>query len=178
VVNETRTAEISAVDEEVIQVQLQKTVNSSKEVSDYVPYGLDCLPEKGAKVVLFSLGSKLYQLMMGVKRKVTDRIAKPGETRLYSKTGSQVYLDKDDNIIIKNSGGGIIKVNSDNEIELNGNSKSSVTFDDLKIVYDLLIIHIDGHVHTETGGTTSVPTVQTPPGADSIDSAKNDKVLM
>lgn len=173
-----RIAEVSKIDEDVIQVSIQKSVNNVREVSDYVPYGIDCLPETGAKVALFNLGSKAYKLMMGIKRKVTDRIAKPGETRLYSKTGSQVYLDENDDVIIETDGGAIITCKANGKVELNGNTKSSMTFDDFETIWNLFIVHMDAHIHTDpVSGTTGPPTVPSGAAGD-MSTAENDRVLM
>ena len=97
---------VESIDEERIQIKMNESVKTVYETSDYLPFGIDALPEKGAKAVLFNLGSKAFRLMLGIKRKVADRIAKPGETRLYSKTGSQVYLDENDDVIVQSAGVG------------------------------------------------------------------------
>jgi len=174
-----RIGEVDSVDEERIQVSLNKSVKDTHEVSDYSPYGIDSRPEKGAKVALFNLGGIAHKLMMGVKTLVINTKSKPGETRLYSKTGAEIYLDEDDNITIQTSGGAVLIIREDGKIELNGNGKSSMTFDDFVTVWNAKVAHDDAHIHPDpVSGFTGPPTIATPPPAADMSAAENDKVLM
>ena len=172
-----RIGEVEKVDENSIQVSLHKDVKNVTETTDYSPYGIDSRPQKGAKVFLMNLGARAWKIMMGVRRKGADKKAKPGETRLYDKNGSEVYLREDGSILIKTAGGAMITLNSDGTIEVNGNAKSAMNWTDFNVVWSAFITHMDAHIHTDpVSGVTGVPTVPTPAGAADMSSAENTKV--
>lgn len=161
-----RIGEIEDVNEERIQASVNKSTQNTHEVSDYLSYGIDALPEKGAKVVLLSLREKAHKIFIGVKRKLIDRKSKPGETRLYSKTGAQVYLDENDQIIIQTAGGAILTMKQDGTIELDGNQKSAITFEEFETVWNSFIAKYEAHTHTTIAlgvptSTVIVPLVTT-----------------
>jgi phage gp45-like len=175
-----RIGEIDSSDEDVIKVSVNKTTKNVREVTDYVPYGIDSRPVAGLKVVLLSLREKAHKILMGIRRKPTDRVSKPGETRLYSASGSQVFLNEDGEIVIETSGGAIITMANDGNIELNGNTKSAMTFQDFETVWDAYIIHYEAHTHSNGNLGTPTGSIITPlaPTDKDMSDAENDKVVM
>lgn len=173
-----RIGEIQTVDEERIQVRMSTSIDNTHEVTDYSPYGIDSLPEKDAKVALADLGQKSHKVMIGVRRKPDDKKAKPGEARLYSKTGSQVHLDEDDNIIIETADGAIIKVKENGVIELNGNTKSAMNWTDFNTVWTAFMTHYKAHAHIATGFGVPTSTINVPltPAEEDMSAAENPLV--
>ncbi len=158
---------------------MHATAIYARSVPDLIEFGIDALPQKGAKAILLSLREKAHKIMVGIKRKVIDRKAKPGETRLYSAFGSEVYLNEDGEIVIQTSSGAIITMKSDGNIELNGNTKSAMNFEDFKAVWDAFIVSHEGHLHLgNLGSPTGPPTVALTPAQKDMTPAKNDKVKM
>lgn len=60
-------------------------------------------------------------------------------------------------------------------VEINGTGDFAVRFNELKDGFDQLVSDFNAHVHTETGGTTSVPTSSS---SANIDSSKVDLVKL
>lgn len=174
-----RLGDIKESTEETIKVTVNDSTKNEHEVSDYNNYGIDSQPEKGAKAILLSLREKAHKILVGIKRKVTDRKAKPGETRLYSASGSEVYLNEDGEIVIQTSGGAIITMKSTGNIEINGNTKSAMTFEEFKLVWDAFIVAFEAHVHLgNLGSPTGSPTVPLTSGQKDMTPAKSLKIKL
>lgn len=174
-IDPARIAEVEDVDETVIKASLSKGVKNVREVSDYSNYGIDSRPVKGLKCILLSLRNKAYKIFLGIKRQTVDRIAKPGETRLYNQIKSQVYLKEngdvviessseaiitvkgDGTIVVENPSGATINMNTDGIIEINGNAKSAMTFEDFEGVWNDFITHYKLHSHPN--GNLGTPTL-------------------
>jgi len=173
-------AELESVDDDgTLKAQLIKSISHVQEFTNYNNWGIDSVPKIGSKVYLLPLGSQNNKIGVGVRRPEAQAVSKPGETRLYSDFGSQVYLKDDGTTQLDNDGGAKIILRTNGKVEINGNSKSTVKFEDLKAVYDALVVHIDSHLHPDpVSGFTGVPTVPTPPGASDITPSKNDTVLL
>lgn len=175
-----RVGEIDSVDDETIKASVSRSVENTREVNDYVPYGLDSRPVKGLKCLLISLREKAFKILIGVRRKETDKIAKSGESRLYSAFGSEVHLKEDGTIDIKTASGGIITMAAGGKINLNGNAKSAMNFQDFEAIWNAFIIAYELHVHTSAlpGVPTSPPTLPLTNPQKDMSGAENDKVLM
>ena len=169
-----RLGDVDEVSTEIIKATVNKSVKNTHEVSDYNNFGVDSKPQKGAKVVLLSLREKAHKIMVGVKRLLTQQIAKPGETRLYSAFGSQVYLNEDGEIVIETASGAIMTMKDDATIEINGSAKSAMTFEDFESVWNAYIIKYEAHVHLDpVSGSTGAPTIPLVAGEKDMTPAKS-----
>lgn len=147
-----RIADLEEVTEDTIKAVVNRSVKDVHEVSDYNNFGIDSLPQKGAKGLLLSLRNKAHKILIGIKRKVVDRKAKPGETRLYNAFGAEVYLNEAGQIVIKTASGAILTMKEDGSIEINGNTKSAMTFEEFEIVWNNRTTHYLAHTHSNGGG--------------------------
>lgn len=175
-----RIGEVEDVDEERIQIRMNVGVKNLHEVTQYAPSGIDSRPSVDDKVAVLSLGNKPHKILMGVRKKAVDSKSKPGETRIYSKFGQQVYLNEDGEIVIDTPGGALITMKSNGNIELNGNADSAMSWTDFVSVWNAFIVHMDAHTHTATGFgiPTSSPNLPTPPSASDMSSSERDKVRL
>ncbi len=115
--------------------------------------GDDSIPPNGVKVIILQVTSS-YKVAIANRDKITP-IMGAGEKMIYSQAGDVIKA--------------FIKWLDTGIIELNGNADFAVRFNALKTGFDNLKSDHNTHVHTETGGTTSTPTV---PSTADIDSSK------
>jgi len=172
--------ELDSVDNDgVLKVNLQKSIKNSREVTNYNNYGVDSVPPIGSKLFLLPLGSQSNKIGVGVRRTEAQAIATPGEHRVFSEFDSSVYLKKDGKIDIKTAGGAVITMNTNGKIELNGNAKSAMTFQDFVSVWDAFITAYEAHFHNDpVSGVTGPPTTALTTPQKDMSAAENDKVLM
>ncbi|HUX59716.1 MAG TPA: hypothetical protein VMV32_00275 [Ignavibacteriaceae bacterium] len=141
-------------------VLLQVRLRDAKDIQTIelmTPAGDDSIPVNGSKVAILQVSSS-YKIAIAQNDNITP-IMGAGEKMIYSQAGDVIkaftkWLDS-----------GII--------ELNGNNDFAVQFNALKTGFDLLVTNFNAHVHTETGGTTSAPTI---PSTADIDASKVSEV--
>ena len=175
-----RRGEVKEVSEDTIKVSVNNTTRNEREVSDYNNYGVDSLPQKGAKGLLLSLREKAHKILVGIKRKTIDRKAKPGETRLYNAFGAEVYLKDNGDIVATTSGGAILTIKEDGDIEINGNVKSAMLWEDFNTVWTAFMTHYKAHTHTviSLGSATSTIIVPITGTQENMSPAKSDKIKL
>ena len=141
-------------------VLLQVELRDKKDVQTielFNPAGDDSIPPNNSKVVILKV-SENFKIAIANSDNI-EPVMGQGEKKIYSQSGN----------IIK----AFINWLNDGILELNGNNDFAVRFNALKTGFDLLVSNFNAHVHTETGGTTSAPTV---PSTADIDSSKVNEV--
>ena len=102
--------------------------------------------------------SENYKIEIAQRDKIESTMD-AGENKIYSQSGDAIKA--------------FINWLNTGILELNGNNDFAVRFNALKTGFDLLVTNFNAHVHTETGGTTSAPTV---PSTADIDASKVNEV--
>jgi len=141
-------------------VLLQVRLRDAKDIQTIelmTPAGDDSIPVNGSKVAILQV-SPAYKIAIAQNDNITSTMG-AGEKMIYSQAGDVIKA--------------FIKWLDTGIIELNGNNDFAVRFNALKTGFDLLVTNFNAHVHTETGGTTSTPTV---PSTADIDASKVDEV--
>lgn len=151
------------------------TVNGSgrydpRTASDVAPYGIDsCPPQEGWTAIYANTGADDAQVLLGYVNE--KAIAEYGNTRIYS------------------AGNLDIKVKSNNTIEIGGNAKNMVRFQELEAGFNQLVTNFNNHVAifnahihpgvvTATGAPVTVSPSVTPsvPSTASIAAAKINEI--
>ena len=141
-------------------VLLQVRISDAKDIQTIelmTPAGDDSIPPNGARVSILQV-SNSYKIAIAQNDNI-DPIMDVGEKMIYSQLNNSITA--------------FIKLFTDGIIHLNGDNDYAVRFNDLKSGFDLLVTNFNSHVHTETGGTTSTPTI---PSTADIDAAKVNEV--
>lgn len=145
-----------------------------QDVLEISPYGIDSNPIKDMVAIYTETSEKGKSVVIGYINK--DRLAAPGETRLFS-------TDAD----------GVLKfytwLKADGTLELGGSAKHLARFEELKTGFDQLktnfnsfVSAFNSHVHaTAAVGAPSPPTpvptvIPVTPSSASIDSSKIDEI--
>lgn len=147
------------------QIQLVKVQGLDGEVIDSVErlqnFGHTANPPEGSETILAYIGgNKDHPVAIVVdsgKYRVKD--LKPGESAVYDKTGSTVYLKEDGSIVISPSDD---KVVLEGDLEATGDIKDSKgTLDELRTEFNTFVdatygVHV--HVSAAPGSPTGPPT--------------------
>ena len=142
----------------VLKLQCEVSGPNDIQTVEYMSHaGDDHIPVEGSIVTILQAG-RSWKIAVSSNDGVDfDSSLNEGERKLYA------------------PGGAFIKLADDGTIELNGNADFAAAFNDLKAGFDQLVSDFNAHIHTETGATTTPPTV---PSVASIDAAKVDEVKL
>lgn len=157
-------------------VLLQVRISDPKDIQTIelmTPPGDDSIPPAGSRVVILQ-PSKSWKIAIANQDSITPQ-AGEGEKRLYSQAGGseQAY----------------IFIKSDGTIEVNGNSKTAVRFEDLQTALNTFKNSIEsaiagaitGHIHavvTPPAGPTGPGSGAAPPVAVDISAAQAQEVKL
>lgn len=119
----------------------------------------DSIPPIGATVAVLEVSPE-YKIAIAQRDEI-DRDVDQGGKKIYSQSGDVIRAF----IMLMNTG----------VIQINGDSDFVVGFTALKAGFDQLVSDHNLHVHTETGGTTTAPTVSS---TANIDGAKKDDIKL
>lgn len=129
---------------------------TADEVENFQPLGLTSVPSKDAEGIAVSIGGNQdHTVMLGVN----DPSIRPtglseGETQLYDKTGSKVYLLANGNILIDSSGSYVDVAGSDSAIARADYVDNR--FDIIEAWVTAIVTVYNVHKHDYTDGTTQV----------------------
>ena len=143
-------------------VLLQVRLRDRKDIQTVelmTPTGDDSIPPLNSRVAILAV-SKSYKIAIAQHDNI-DPSMDEGEKKIYSQSGDTIQA--------------FINLLNTGIIEINGNSDFAVAFNDLKTGFDQLRSDHNSHIHTETGGVTTVPTVLS---TASVDNSKVDEVKL
>ena len=103
-----------------------------------------------------------------------------GSVDMTTDAGSTLTMNADDEIIAETSGGATITMLANGKIELNGNAKNSMTFEDFETVWNNFITHYKLHTHSngQSGSPTGTIIAPTTPAEEDMTAAKNEQVKL
>lgn len=127
-------------DKRQISVSFNNSLDYSRLSSEYYPPGIDSKPTVNSTLLSIDIGTQNQKAIVGARKSSEDSKASPGETRIYSKAGDvDIYLKED------------------GTIEIDGNEKSFMTFDDFAINWNNLMSWLSSHTHNADGTPTTPP---------------------
>ena len=149
-------------DHKVVMLQVQLSDSEDiQSVELYNPFGEKSIPQNEQRVLILQL-SRAWKIAIAIDDKIDPSDLNDGEKKLYS-------LDPSGAIAA------FMTLTNTGELFLNGETDYAVRFLELKAGFDQLKSDFNNHIHTETGASTSTPTV---PSAASIDDSKVDEVRL
>lgn len=156
----------TGIDVRILQVDLGTSAQSDPQSVEYFSLsGDDNPPQNGDKVVVISLGSA-FKIAIGVRDAVVTAM-NAGERKLYSRDNSGDIA-------------AFINLLTDGNIELNGNSRSAVRYEDLRTAFDELksVVNTHTHIYTPGAGTPTATAVGTPQSSADITAAESETVKL
>ena len=150
-----------------IIVNLIRGQNHTRTGNNVAPYGYDAAPLPGMKAVAVDVNGNECGAVIGVIDK--DRKAKPGETRLYSNHGCEVYLNAEGQVCMKSNVAVIIDAP---EVHLGGSDESLVTYSVLEEKLKELKQTFMTHKHTAIGLGSATSMIIDPLASDFLDISK------
>lgn len=139
-----------------------------QKVQSFVPFGTFGNPQDGTQGILFNIRNNESNIIAfnGDPENRIKKNCKKGEYGIGNPlTKTHIYFKEDGSVEIKlNSGNGIV-ITKTGDIELNGNSKLFVTYDELNSSLQSLVSEINTHIHTTTAtiGSSATPGVISSP---------------
>lgn len=162
---------------EMLEVQVSDN-NDIQTVQLMTQAGDNSSPPDGSLVVIVDVGDA-YKIAISVQDNITPT-TNAGEKKFYSSLDGAIkaFINLKDNgdIEIENDAGANVKVLSDGNVEIQGNTDTAVAFADLKAGFDTLKAELNtfigvfnGHDHVAGVG---LPTSSGTPATASIDASE------
>jgi len=139
----------------LIFLQIKSVASITRYVELLYPSGLISKPHKDKEGIVFNISKNKY-VAIGFRDSNSSSLGiKEGEVALYSTANNGNIKSK---IILKQNGN--ILIDSESNIELNGNSKTFVTFTELDTALKKFTQAINTHTHIASsfGSATTPPT--------------------
>lgn len=151
---------IIKVTEEYLLVSYNNTIRYERKANYISAPGEDASPDVGDKVYAEDLKTRAKRVILGINYSNSKKKAAPGERRVFSKGGAEVWL--------KNDG----------TVYLNGDGRTFMTYSDFANNWNMLVMWLQTHTHQviAEGSPTSTPLEPIGTNISDISSSEVEKV--